>query len=129
MEILRRDNVVEHFWKFGASLMKQMNDLATELGIGKYFSCEGYPCSPNYITKGPDGKPSLAFRTLFSQEMVSQGILMPYVALSFAHKEADLERTIDACKLAFRIYGRALEEGIEKYLKSPVIKPVFRQYN
>ena len=129
IEILKRDNVIEHFWKYGKSLIEGMNSLADEIGVSEYFKLEGYACSPNYITRDRDRKISLAFRTLFSQEMINEGVLFPYVALSFAHKDTDLEKTLDAGRKALTVYKSALEDGIEKYLKSPVIKPVFRKYN
>ncbi len=129
MEILKRENVIDHFWRYGDLLMKGINALARELGIEEHFYCEGFPCSPNYIAKDAKGKVSLAFRTLFSQEMVRQGILMPYIALSLAHKDSDLQQTLEGAKKALTTYKMALDEGIEKYLQSPVIKPVFRKFN
>jgi len=129
IEILKRDHVVEHFWGYGKKLMDGMNDIAKDLGISDYFSVEGYPCSPNYYTKDKDGNLSLAMRTLFAQEMISSGVMMPYIALSYAHKQAELDFTLAAVQQALSIYRQALEVGIEPYLKSPVIKPVFRKFN
>ena len=129
VEILQRENVVAHFWKYGGDLVNGMNALSKELGIQDHFYAEGFACSPNYITKDRDGAASLAFRTLFSQEMINQGVLMPYIALSMAHSATDLEQTLHAVKKALTVYVKALNEGIEAYLKSPVIKPVFRKYN
>jgi glutamate-1-semialdehyde 2,1-aminomutase len=36
---------------------------------------------------------------------------------------------LDAVKKSLQIYKRALENGIEKYLKGNAIKPVFRKFN
>jgi glutamate-1-semialdehyde 2,1-aminomutase len=71
----------------------------------------------------------LALRTLFSQEMIRNGILMPWIALSYRHGDAELAATERALSQAFAVYRRALEDGVEKYLQGPVIKPVFRKYN
>lgn len=129
IEIIRRDNVIEHFWNYGKKLVDGLNDLATTLGIQDFFLVEGYPCSPNYITRDSTGKASLAFRTLFSQEMIGNGVLIPYIAVSFAHSEKELQTTLKAAEHSLRIYKKALREGIETYLHSPVIKPVFRKFN
>jgi len=129
VEILKRDSVVDHFWRYGKQLMDGMNSLAKEMGIGSQFYLEGFPCSPAYVTKDREGKASLALRTLFSQEMIRKGILMPYVALSFSHTESELDQTLEAGRHALTIYKKALDEGIDKYLRSRVIKPVFRKYN
>jgi glutamate-1-semialdehyde 2,1-aminomutase len=129
VEIIKRDNVIDHLWKYGQNLINGMNSIAKEYGIEKKFYVEGAGCSPNYITKDKDNNPSFAFRTLFSQEMVNRGILMPYVALSFAHSETELDMTLTAVKEALLIYKQALEGDISKLLHSRVIKPVFRKYN
>jgi glutamate-1-semialdehyde 2,1-aminomutase len=129
MEILQRDNVVGHLWSYGDKLINGMNDIAKDLGIEDYFIAEGYGCSPAYTTKDKNKNLSLAFRTLYSQEMVSHGVLMPWVALSYSHQDTELDLTLSAVKQALIVYQKALDEGIDNYLHSPVIKPVFRKYN
>ena len=54
---------------------------------------------------------------------------MTYIAISYAHKEKELSMTLEAVTKALIVYKKALENGIEKYLTSEVIKPVFRQFN
>jgi glutamate-1-semialdehyde 2,1-aminomutase len=129
MEILKRDKVVEHFWNFGDKLVSGINSISNELGIQDQFYVEGYPCSPNYIAKDKEGNVSLAMRTLFAQEMLEKKVMMPYIAVSYSHQETELDITLSAAKHALNIYKKALESGLEGYLKSPVIKPVFRKYN
>lgn len=129
IEIMKRENVVNHYWNYGNKLISGMNQIAMELKIQDFFYIEGYPCSPNYITKDKDGVVSLAFRTLFAQSMLDKKVLMPYIAISYAHQEEELEVTLDAAQYALEIYKLALEKGLENYLKSDIIKPVFRKYN
>jgi glutamate-1-semialdehyde 2,1-aminomutase len=128
-EIIKRDNVIEHYWNYGKELMKGMNQIAKDLDINEYFYVEGHPCSPAYVTKDKTGNVSMSFRTLFAQEMVKSQILMPYIAISFAHKEKELAITLEAVTKALVVYKDALENGIEKLLESDIIKPVFRQFN
>ena len=61
--------------------------------------------------------------------MLDKKILMPYIAISYSHQEYELEITLKAVKYALRIYKDALDYGIDKFLKSKIIKPVFRKYN
>lgn len=129
VEIMRRDNVVEHYWNYGEKLINGMNELSRKHDLENYFYVEGYPCSPNYITKDIEGNISLAFRTLFAQSMMEKKVMMPYIAISFSHKEKELEITLSAVDYALDIYKKALQSGFEKYLKSDIIKPVFRKYN
>jgi glutamate-1-semialdehyde 2,1-aminomutase len=129
IEILKRDNVIDHFWNYGEKLILELNNISKKLGIQDYFYIEGYPCSPNYVTKDKTGSNSLAMRTLFSQEMIKNGVLMPYIAISYSHKEAELQKTIEAVESSLIIYAKALNENISNYLNSPIIKPVFRKFN
>jgi glutamate-1-semialdehyde 2,1-aminomutase len=127
--ILKRDKVIDHFWSYGQKLVDGLNNISKELGLQDLFYAEGYPCSPNYITKDRDGVPSLSYRTLFSQEMIKNGVLMPYIAISYSHQSKELEKTLLAANSALKVYKKAIEEGVENYLQSAVIKPVFRKYN
>lgn len=129
MEILKRDNVVEHFWKYGKQLTDGINSIATDLGIQDQFFVEGFACSPNYVAKDKEGNVSLAMRTLFAQEMLEKHVMMPYIAVSYSHHDTELDMTLSAAKHTLTIYQKALNSGLEDYLKSPVIKPVFRKYN
>ncbi len=129
MEVLKDKNVVEHLWDYGRDLIVGANSIAEGLGIGKHFAFIGYPCSPNYVTRDASGDVSLQFRTLFSQEMIRNRVLIPWVALSLAHGDAELQRSLQAIESSLRVYKAALTEGIEKYLVGRAIRPVFRKYN
>ena len=71
----------------------------------------------------------MAFRTLYSQEMIENGVLMPWIAISTAHGQTELDMTLSAVRKALKVYAKALEDGYEKYLRGAVIKPVFRRFN
>jgi glutamate-1-semialdehyde 2,1-aminomutase len=127
--IYNEQNVVEHLWKFGEGLFMGINSISETLDIKDYFYMEGNHISMNYVTKDNEGNINLAFRTLFSQEMLSSGVLMPWIAPSFAHTKVELDMTLNAVEKALIIYKKALKEGLSKYLNSTIIKPVFRKYN
>lgn len=129
VEILKRDDVIKHFWTYGTKLMDGMNSIANSLGIKSNFEVEGYPCSPGYVTKDIQGNPSLAFRTLFAQEMVRNGVIMPYLAISYSHQDSELNQTLEAVEASLKVVTQALDKGIKSFLTSPIIKPVFRKYN
>ena len=129
LDYLKREGVVEHLWSYGKKLKALMNGLAQSQGIAHSFRAGGIDCSPWYTTLGNDGTVSLALRTLFAQEMVKNGVLMPWIALCHRHGDAELADTERALEAAFRIYRKALDEGPERYLEGSAIKPVFRRYN
>lgn len=129
VKFMDKHNVIEHMWDFGNSLIAMLKLRAEAHGLAHSFKIGGIACSPNFMTLDSSGENSLALRTLFSQEMIRNGVLMPWIALSFSHGEEELEITERAIDKTFEVYRRALDEGVEKYLVGPVIKPVFRKYN
>ena len=129
MRFMQQHNVVEHLWDYGRKLTDMMQRQAEAHGIGHSFKVGGIACSPYYLTLDASGVSSLGLRTLFSQEMIRNGVLMPWIALSYRHGEEELAMTERAIEQTFKTYRLALDEGVEKYLNGPAIKPVFRKNN
>ena len=129
MKFMKKNNVVEHLWSYGKKLIDLMNDTAKKFGIESNFVAGGIECSPYYLTFDKNGENSLGLRTLFAQEMIKNGVLIPWIAISYAHGEKELALTKKALERTFEVYKKAVDEGYEKYLIGAVIKPVFRKYN
>ena len=129
MKFMQQQPVIAHLWSYGQQLIDLFNQLAQAEGINEYIFCSGIACSPGYTTLDEKRQPCLAMRTLFSQEMIKQGVLMPWIALSYRHGEQELALTKAALTSALRVYKQALENGVEHYLLGDAIKPVFRQKN
>ena len=129
VKIYRETDACAHFWDYGRKLADGLTAVAKEKGVEDYFQLEGPAACLVYATKDREKKVSLELRTLFSQEMVNGGVLMPWIAVSAAHGERELEITLEAARRALEIYARALEDGVDKYLKGDAVKPVFRRYN
>jgi glutamate-1-semialdehyde 2,1-aminomutase len=129
IKFIKENSVVEHIWNYGKDLTLMMNSVAKEFGVEKNFIVDGVECSPYYLTFDKDGQNSLELRTLFAQEMVKNGVLMPWIALSYSHTQKELDITRDALINTFEVYKKALNEGVDKYLDGEAIKPVFRKYN
>ena len=129
MKFMHQYPVIEHLWSFGQQLIDLFNQLAKSFAINDYIYCSGIACSPSYTTLDSKGQPCLAMRTLFSQEMIKGGVLMPWIALSYQHGDAELALTKQALTSAFSVYKQALEQGVDNYLIGDAIKPVFRRIN
>lgn len=129
IKFMHQHPVIEHFWSYGQQLIDLFNQLAQAEDINKYIFCSGVACSPGYTTLDSNGVPCLAMRTLFSQEMIKQGVLMPWIALSYSHGANELALTKAALTSAFSVYKQALEQGVNNYLIGDAIKPVFRRTN
>lgn len=125
----RELDVIDHLWRYGRRLIDGLNEAARAAGVGDCFVAEGFPCSPLYMTRDRDGAISMPLRTLFSQEMIRRGVLMPWIALSRAHGDAELNTTLEAAAEALAVYRKALDEGVDKHLEGRPIKPVFRKVN
>jgi glutamate-1-semialdehyde 2,1-aminomutase len=54
---------------------------------------------------------------------------MPSLVVSFSHSDTDIARTIEGIGGALEVYGKALQEGADKYLVGRPVKPVFRPRN
>lgn len=129
MKFQKEFDVVEHIWNYGKELISMMNSLAKDFGIEKSFVAGGIECSPYFLTFDKLGEISLGLRTLFAQEMIKHGVMIPWIAISYAHRKKELEITRRALEKSFVIYKKAVDEGYEKYLIGNPIKPVFRKYN
>lgn len=129
VNVYREENVCHHLWNFGKKLKVEVNRIAEDLGVNDYFQMIGPGICLNYITKDRVGDASLGFRTLFNQEMIRHGILMPWISPSLAHGNVELDQTLVALHKSLLIYREALDNGIEDYLNGPKILPVFRRNN
>ncbi len=127
---INEKNVSKRLWDTGGKLQQIVNELAKANGIERFIYAGGFGCSPVIFFKDENGETSLPLRTLFLQEMVRNGVLIPYVAPSFSHGEKELEKTKNAVAKALTVCKKAIQENnISKYLEGPVVKPVFRKYN
>lgn len=129
MGIYRREPVIEHLWKTGERLALGFTQAARQVGLEDYVHVVGKPCNLAFATKGPDGSPSQAYRTLFLQETVSRGVLMPSLVVSYSHTSEDIDRTIEAVHGALKIYAQAMDAGAERFLVGPPSKIVYRRHN
>ncbi len=129
MKYLQREPVIDHLWLYGQRLINLINRLAVEFGIESSLKAGGVPCSPFYSTLDKQGNPSLELRTLFSQEMIRHSVLMPWIALSYRHRDEELALTETALRASLGVYRQGFEQGTGDLLEGPPIKPVFRKFN
>jgi len=122
--------VIEHVWKIGGQLQDGFNRLAAELGISEWVKAAGVACSPCLSFRDRTGHDSPSIRTLYLQETIRCGVLIPYVAPSFAHGTSELDQTLEASRKALKLVARALEAGTTNgLLEGSPTKPVFRRFN
>ncbi len=129
MRIYKQEHVVEYLYQQGERLAKGIRSAILEHGLQDYFQVVGKPCNLIYVTRDQEKNRSQPFRTLFLQETIKRGLLMPSLVVSFSHMKEDIDRTVEGISEALFVYRKALSESIEKYLTGRSVKPVFRSFN
>ena len=129
LKFIKSKGVIEHNWQYGDRLISLINEISQKHGLQNNFYAGGIACNPFYTTLDKNGKNCLGLRTLFSQEMIKNKVLMPWISISYCHDEKELNITKTALERTLEIYKKALKFGYDKYLIGDVIKPVFRKYN
>jgi len=129
MRIYASESVVEHLYQNGSRLKKGVEEAILLRKLNNFVKISGRPCCLLYNTLDHDGQPSQAYRSLFLQETIKRGVLMPSLVVSYSHTEADIDATIEAIDGALEVYERALNDGPEAYLVGRPSQTVYRHYN
>jgi len=129
MRFYKEHPVIDTLYAQGRRLAEGVNQASAALGLSGHVSVIGPDCCSVYTTRDQAGNPSEAFRTLFLQETMKRGLLMPSSIVSYAHSDSDIDRTVERISEALVVYRKALDEGIGKYLVGTPVKPVFRKFN
>ncbi|HTA90548.1 MAG TPA: glutamate-1-semialdehyde 2,1-aminomutase [Polyangiaceae bacterium] len=125
MQVYREEPVVEHLHRQGERLAAGFRQAVERHELTGYVELSGRSCNLLFGTRGPDKKPSQAFRTLFLQETIRRGVLMPSLVVSYSHSDEDIDRTIDAVDGALAIYALAMQDGAERHLIGKPSRTVF----
>jgi glutamate-1-semialdehyde 2,1-aminomutase len=129
IKFYKEHDVIGHLWEQGRKLEEGVMKSVRELNLEEYVSIIGPHCCSVYTTKDQDKKPSQPYRTLFIQETMKRGLLMPSSIVSYSHSDKDIQDTVERIHESLIVYKKALNEGIEKYLEGKPVQPVFRKYN
>jgi glutamate-1-semialdehyde 2,1-aminomutase len=129
MRVYRERSVVEALRAKGERLRAGLESVAVEHGVDEHFQVIGHPANLVYATRDHEGRPSQEFRTLFLQETIERGLLLPSLVVSFSHGEEEIDRTIEGVGDALAVYAKALEDGIAKHLRGRSVQPVYRKFN
>jgi glutamate-1-semialdehyde 2,1-aminomutase len=129
MRIYERENVIGALYRQGVRLRQGIEKAIAEHHLEGYFAVLGKEPNLVYATRDEKKTPSQSFRTLFLQETIKRGLLMPSLVVSFSHSDIDIDQTVESIADALHVYARALEDGVDKYLIGRSVKPVFREFN
>lgn len=128
-EIIKH-KAIDHFWKIGKLLKEGVINAAKEINAENLITVGGFDVKPSFSFNDEYGNPSMLSRTLFLQETISRGLLMPYAVPSLSHTEEDINFAIDCIREALLVMKKASnEQGMRNLLKGEIVKPVFRKFN
>ncbi|RHW76190.1 glutamate-1-semialdehyde 2,1-aminomutase [Colwellia sp. RSH04] len=127
---IKEYNIIDHIWKTGGLIKQGLSKAAEDAGISDLIEVGGYDCKPAFAMLGSDGKSCMTTRTLFLQETIKRGVLMPYIVPSFSHSPQIITNAMEKITEAFAVINKARQEGnIAGYVEGDVVKPVFRKFN
>jgi glutamate-1-semialdehyde 2,1-aminomutase len=128
MDFYQQHNVVERLYTQGARLRTGIEERASSLGLSKHFGVTSRDVNLLYFTRDGNLEPNARMRTLFLQEIMARGVIAPSFVVSYSHTDADIDRTLDVINDALRVYRRALEEGVDHFLRGSPVLPAFRRF-
>ena len=126
MNVYQNEPVTEHLTRQGRRLRAGVEQAIDVAGVRGHFSTVGLDFCLLFGTADENKQPSQVYRALFMQEMIKRGVLAPSFAVSYSHRDQDIDLTIDAVAGALRVYKDALNNGPQHYLIGRPVKPVFR---
>jgi glutamate-1-semialdehyde 2,1-aminomutase len=128
MKIYACEPVVATLWSRGERLATGLKQATESAGVSEFVPVLGQPCCLVFGSRDASGQPSQPFRTLLMQEVIKRGILATSLVVNFSHSESDIDQTIDAFAAAFTVYRKALDNGIDGYLRGRPVKPAIRPH-
>ncbi len=129
MKIYQEENVIEHFHFQGERLRNGLLKSIRENQLVGHVGIHGHPSCLVFSTRDADKNPSQPFRTLFMQECLKQGLLAPNLVLSYSHSDKDINQTVAIINETLKVYRKAIDEGVERYLEGRSVQPVYRKWN
>lgn len=131
MDVFENNDVIGHNHRIGDRFISGVDQLLKKHGLEKFFKIMGFNWSVGLLVNGPDERPSMAFRTLFMQEMIRRGVLYQGIlSPCYSHTEEDIDWMLQCFDESLAVFGNAIDEGgVDNFLVGPEIKPVFREFN
>ena len=129
IKFYKEHDAIKRLYEQGTKLENGIMKASRDLNLQDKVAIVGPPCCSVYTSRDQDNQPSQPFRTLFMQETMKRGLIMPSTIISYSHSDADIAETVEKIHEALVVYKKATQEGIGKYLKGRSVQPVWRKYN
>ena len=90
----------------------------------------GFDCNPQLLCTRADGTYWPELHTSFHEEVVAQGVLLPWTSITSAHGDEELTLTLEAVRAGIQKVRAAVDDGsVDSSFEGDPVRPVFRHYN
>lgn len=126
----QRLDVVNHIWDLGGELVTRFRAVAEAHGLRDHVRIIGFDCNPQIVCTHADGRYWPELQTSFHESLIADGVLIPWITITHAHGDEELELTLEAVASACEKVSAAIEtETVESSYEGDPVKPVFRTFN
>jgi glutamate-1-semialdehyde aminotransferase len=129
LKMFKEKNIIYKNMRYLNSLTKICENLIFKYGLEQNIKLtkSNWLLSFTFLEKK---KISLRLKTLFMQEMIENKVLFQgFFIPCFSHSSAELKIFMRAFEKSASIVKKSFKFGIEKYLKSKIVKPIFSKFN
>ena len=127
---IKKHNAIQHFWNIGDYFQKGVNKIIENKNANNFIEVKGYPVKPFLFFKNSNNDFSSIVRTFFMQELINDGILMPYIVPSLSHNKIIIDKVLSSIE---RVVDELVYLGDEESIKNKIIgspiKSVFKKFN
>ncbi len=126
----QRVDVTSHIGKLGGRLVQGVRAAAAEEGVGGHVRIIGFDCNPQILCTREDGTFWPELHTSFHEEVIANGVLIPWISITYSHGDEELAVTLEAVRQGMRKIRRALEDDrVDESFAGDAVRPVFRPFN
>ncbi len=124
-------DVNAHIWRIGGMLREGFEKIAQKHQVTNHVRMIGFDCNPQILCTHQDGTYYPELHTSFHEEMIENRVLIPWISITYAHTEKELEQTFEAFEKAMAKVANIVHNGLDvnDSFVGDAVKPVFRPFN
>jgi len=126
----QRVKISEHTWGVGKKLVDGVRSMAKEEKVDNLVRIIGFDCNPQILCTHENGTFWPELHTSFHEEVISHGVLIPWISITYAHNQQELDLTFSALREGMKKVRRVVDmEKVNESFVGNAVKPVFRAFN
>lgn len=132
LSVLARKPVIERVWDVGSQIQSNIGIIVKELKLNDYVHISGLPCSPIVTFARSDGTADLVLKTIFMEQLFTQGHFVSSNLFSpaYSHSDRQVKGLVRAVHRALTTVQKATQSlDPSDFLLGRPILPVFRKKN